>query len=605
MKISNKISLAVLSASVLLGFLGPIAAHAATTPSLGNATSYGVLGTTYSNPIGPTTITGSVGFTIAPAVVPLGTHANYGSGSPYSTAGTDQGTAWANLNAQYLASCTSLGGGAINLDNVAGHVTGVYTPGCYSSGGAMNITTGQTVTLNGAGTYIFRPDGALTTEANTFVTLTGGASACDVFWIPTAATSLGAVTAFKGTVIDDAGITIGDAVTWIGRALSYASTVITSNTNASITVPSTCSTAPSSASNQQSGTINVVKVVVNDSGGNKTIADFPLFVNGSPVVSGVTNTFPAPALAYTVTETGNANYIQSFSGGCDSDGRIGLSPGDNRVCIITNNDIGAPVAVVPPLIDVVKVPSPLALPSGPGSVTYTYTLRNIGTVPVTDITMVGDTCSPIVLASGDTNGDNKLDLSETWVHTCTTTLSATHTNIVTTTGWANGISAVDIASATVVVGVAVVPPLIHVTKVPSPLTLTANGGMVTYTEKVTNPGTIALSNVTLSDDTCSPSTFVSGDTNGNAKLDTTETWTYTCRQNLTKTTTNIATATGGANGLTATDFAVATVTVAAPRLPNTGFSPEGMSAPLFAVIVAGILMVALAAFVIVQRKREI
>lgn len=465
----------------------------------------------------------------------------------------------------------------------------------------MNITTGQTVTLSGAGTYIFRPNGALTTQANTFVTLADGASACDVFWIPTAATTIGADTAFKGTVIDDAGITIGDTVAWIGRALSYASTVTTPNTNASITVPSTCASAPSTGTRiPQRGTINVVKTVINNSGGTKTVADFPLFVNGVSVVSGVTNSYPAPASAYTVTETRNANYAQTFSGSCDSTGRLTLSPGDIKICVVTNDDIGPSAPVVPPLIDVVKVPSPLSLPNGPGPVAYTYTLRNVGTVTVTDITMVGDTCSPIMLASGDTNGNGKLEVSETWSYRCSTTLPATHTNIVTTTGWANGVSAVDIASATVVVGASVVPPLIHVTKVPSPLSLPSEGGAVTYTEKVTNPGTVALSNVTLTDDKCSPLNYVSGDVNGNSKLEPSETWTYTCRTTLSRTTTNTATASGEANGFSVQDFALATVIVAAPGLPNAGLPPLGLNSPwsiaLLAVIVAGL------AFFLLRRK---
>ena len=54
---------------------------------------------------------------------------------------------------------------------------------------------------------------------------------------------------------------------------------------------------------------------------------------------------------------------------------------------------------VAPLIEIVKVPSPLALPGGPALVSYTYTLRNIGSVPVTDITMVDDSCSPLALIS--------------------------------------------------------------------------------------------------------------------------------------------------------------------------------------------------------------
>ncbi len=610
-KLNKNSIVAVLIASfVVFGLTGPIAApaYAATTPSLGAAITYGVLGSTYTNPTGPTTINGDVGFTTGPAVAPLGTHANYGSGSPYSTAGTDQGTAWSNLNAQFLAGCTSLGAGAVNLNNVAGHVTGVYTPGCYSSGGAMNITTGQTVTLSGVGTYIFRPNGALTTEANTFVTLAGDASVCDVFWIPTAATTLGAVTAFKGTVIDDAGITIGDTVSWIGRALAFASTVTTPTTNATITVPSACSTVPTAASSANTGTINVVKTVVNDGGGTKTVADFPLFVNGTLVVSGVTNTFTTVGgNVYTVTETTSPNYTRTFSGDCDANGQLNLNRGDNKFCIVTNNDIGASL-VVPPLIDVVKVANPLNLPAGPGPVTYTYTLHNIGTVPVTNITMVGDTCTPIILVSGDTNADAKLDVNETWVHTCSKTLSATHTNTVVATGWANGISAVDIASATVVVGVPIVPPLIHVVKKPSVFTLSAPGGAVTYTYTVTNPGTASLSNVNITDDKCTglPGRVLGhpGDLNKNDLLESNEAWSFTCKTNLTKTTTNIGTARGSANGLTATDLALATVVVAAPKLPNTGIPPEGENAPWNIIVPIGIF-VALFSLYIARKKETI
>jgi len=203
--------------------------------------------------------------------------------------------------------------------------------------------------------------------------------------------------------------------------------------------------------------INVVKTVINDNGKIKNDHDFPLFVNGAPVVSGVTNVFPAGA--YTVTETTDSNYDAMFSLDCAPAGQLNLVPGDNKFCVITNNDIAAPayspvVPPVPPLIDVVKVPNPLALPAGPGAVTYTYTLRNIGTVSVTDVTMVGDTCSPITLISGDTNGDANLDVNEIWTYRCSTTLSETHTNTVVATGWANGLSATDIASATVVVAVA-------------------------------------------------------------------------------------------------------------------------------------------------------
>jgi hypothetical protein len=371
-----------------------------------------------------------------------------------------------------------------------------------------------------------------------------------------------------------------------------------------ISGPSCAVPVPASVGASSIGTLNVTKTVINDNGRTKTVNDFPLSVNGKQVVSGENYSFLSGN--YIVTETVDPNYTKTFSGDCDATGAVNVSPGGFKFCVITNNDIGAPVATppVPPLIDVLKVPSPLALPAGPGTVNYTYTLRNIGTVPVTDITMIGDTCSPITLTSGDTNADAKLQVTETWVYNCATTLSATHTNTVVATGWANGISATDLASATVVVGTPTVPPLIHVTKVPSPLTLLAGGGMVTYTNKVTNPGTVALSNVTVADDKCSPVARISGDTNGDSKLDATETWTYTCRKNITATTLNTVTATGEANGLTARDYAIATVTVAtaAPALPKTGLAPKEDAASRSIVTLAGIFAV-LALYAVARRKQ--
>ena len=180
----------------------------------------------------------------------------------------------------------------------------------------------------------------------------------------------------------------------------------------------------------------------------------------------------------------------------------------------------------------------------------------------------------MILVSGDINADTKLDVNETWKYDCSKTLSATETNIATATGWANGISATDISTATVIVGVPVIPPLIHVTKIPNPLALLTGAGMVTYTEKITNPGTVALSNIKLNDDKCAPMNYISGDTNNDSKLDPSETWTYTCQTKLLATTTNTATATGEADGLTAKDFAIATVVVTSPTLPKTGFPPQ-------------------------------
>lgn len=80
-------------------------------------------------------------------------------------------------------------------------------------------------------------DGTLGTTNGDHVALTNGALASDVFWTATGATTLAANTAFKGTIIDDAGITINNGATLIGRALSQGGTVTTDR--ATITVPNT------------------------------------------------------------------------------------------------------------------------------------------------------------------------------------------------------------------------------------------------------------------------------------------------------------------------------------------------------------------------------
>lgn len=197
-------------------------AFAATTPSFGAVSGYGVLSSTYTN-TSPTTINGSVGFTTGPAVVPSGTHANYGSAAPYGSAGTAQGVLLNALNAQ---PCTfTFAPGAINLSTDTTHgAVGVYAPGVYCSTGAMSV--GSSLTLSGSGTYIFRPVGAFTTAAGTQISASG-ANACDVFWTPSGASTLGANTTFFGNILDAAGITVGANTIWSGSALAFGGTVTT------------------------------------------------------------------------------------------------------------------------------------------------------------------------------------------------------------------------------------------------------------------------------------------------------------------------------------------------------------------------------------------
>lgn len=395
MKVFNKVSittLAVLVFSLVLGFVSLSVVQAATTPSLGTTSTYGVLSSTYTNTVPGTTITGDVGFTTGPAVVPAGVHANYGSSAPYATAGADQGTALASLNGQ---ACTfTFAPGAIDLatDTTHGPI-GVYTPGVYCTGapGAASIGTAG-ITLSGAGTYIFRINGALTSVVNSHVTLAGGASACDVFWTPVSTTTLGANSTFIGTNIDVAGITLGNNVSWTGMALAFGGTVTTA-VDDNITVPS-CGAVPPPAVPPALATLHIVKQVINNNGGTAVASTFNLHVKlsgnevaGSPALGAVTPGTPYTLAAgtYVVSEDVNNSYLRSFSGACDAGGSVTLSAGADVTCTVTNDDIASAVFVPPVIVPPVVVPpaevTPIGLPPTPGIPTFTPTFTPTSITP--------------------------------------------------------------------------------------------------------------------------------------------------------------------------------------------------------------------------------
>jgi len=120
------------------------------------------------------------------------------------------------------------------------------------------------------------------------------------------------------------------------------------------------------------------------------------------------------------------------------------------------------------------------------------------------------------------------------------------------------------ASATVTVAQVTPAPAIHLTKLADKTSLPYTGGQVKYTFSISNPGNVVLTDITLTDDKCSPLSFVSGDANSDSKLDLAETWVYSCEKDIEQNTTNTAVATGKASGQTLSSEAKATVSVANP-----------------------------------------
>lgn len=192
-------------------------------------------------------------------------------------------------------------------------------------------------------------------------------------------------------------------------------------------------------------------------------------------------------------------------------------------------------------IAIVKTPSQTLVPSG-AVVTYTYAVNNVGNSVLSNITVTDNRCTPVTprlngaVNVGDLDGDNALDLTETWQYRCATALTTDTTNIATVTG-------TDPLGATVTAQddafVAVRTSGIDIVKVASSTWIT-RGTTVVYTYTVTNIGDDPLRQVTVVDDKCSPVTYVRGDTNNDTILDLTEVWLFRCSVVLNETTTNVA-----------------------------------------------------------------
>jgi len=209
------------------------------------------------------------------------------------------------------------------------------------------------------------------------------------------------------------------------------------------------------------------------------------------------------------------------------------------------------------------------------TITYTYTITNTGNTPLSAISVTDDKTGNITYEggyqSGDTNGDEILDLGETWVFNATYTITTEDASHLVNTATVSGTDALsqsveceDTAS------VNILRPAIAMNKTAEPAQA-HEGDAITYIYTVTNAGNTPLSPISVTDDMIEGVTYQSGDTNGDEILDVDEAWVfsadYTVSAGDTSPLVNTATATGAdalAKTVTAQATASVTITVIEP-----------------------------------------
>lgn len=105
-------------------------------------------------------------------------------------------------------------------DNQLGTLTltaGVYR---FPSATTANLTGNLTLSGSAADVWIFQATSTLVTAANSSITFSGGAQACNVFWQVGSAATLGANSDFAGTILAHDDISLGNSVTVDGRLLA-------------------------------------------------------------------------------------------------------------------------------------------------------------------------------------------------------------------------------------------------------------------------------------------------------------------------------------------------------------------------------------------------
>ncbi|WP_420367673.1 ice-binding family protein [Curtobacterium sp. L1-20] len=341
-----------LVASVVL--MATSAASAATVidgpVDLGTASTYGVLGASAVTNTGPSVVTGDLGVSPGTSITGFGAAPNgvvdgtvHRTDAAAAQAQRDTTTAY-----DVAASLTPNRSGLTQLNGLS------LTPGVYS-GGALSLADTGALTLAGSAdsVWVFQAASTLTIGSGTRITITGGASSCNVFWQVGSSATIGTGAQFQGTVLAQQSVTATTGATVAGRLLARTGAV-TLDTNR-ITAPTGCPTPGTTA---------------------ETPA--PTITSGAP-----TTATAGQPYSYTVTATGTPTPTFTASGlpaGLTLDGTTGVvsgtptTPGSSTVTITASNGVApsttttVTITVRPAAPTATPTPTASATPTAPAAV---------------------------------------------------------------------------------------------------------------------------------------------------------------------------------------------------------------------------------------------
>ena len=231
MSITKRRASRLLAAAVFPAALFCASSPGWATPILGNASPFAIIGGASVTNTGSTVITGELGVSPGTSVTGFYSPGVVNGGTIHLNDGLVIGAA-----ADFHSAYTTLGGSTVTQNLTGGDlgvgILGSLTPGVYKFDTTAQLT--GTLTLDGGNDpyaqFIFLIGSALTTSSASSVLLTNGAFFENVFWLTGTDATLGAGTAFSGSILAGSSITFDAGASIVcGRALAKASVTMINN----------------------------------------------------------------------------------------------------------------------------------------------------------------------------------------------------------------------------------------------------------------------------------------------------------------------------------------------------------------------------------------
>jgi len=243
--------------------------------NLGTATPYGVLGASTVTNTGPSVIGGDLGLSPGTSITGFPPGIVLGTTHPTDAVATQ---AQIDLTTAYnvAASLTPTTTGLADLVGLS------LTPGVYS-GQELSLSGDLTLAGTASSVWVFQAASTLVTGSASRIILTGGATACNVFWQVGSSATLGTSSQFTGTIMANQSITATTSATIAGRLFAD---------NGAVTLDSNVITTPTGC---------------NPPG---AVSTSPTITSGAPTATGVVGT----PYSYTVTSSGTPTPTYSITG---------------------------------------------------------------------------------------------------------------------------------------------------------------------------------------------------------------------------------------------------------------------------------------------------